>query len=77
MVSEPLDAFTAVFHRPSGITHLLVSPAHEILAAMGEDALTVAALHARLAASFDLDAEPGALAARLDELVEAGLVEIL
>ena len=45
--------------------------------ALTASALTVAALHARLAASFDLDAEPGALAARLDELVEAGLVEIL
>ncbi len=31
-----LDEFTAVYHRPSGATHLLVEPAPEILAALVE-----------------------------------------
>jgi PqqD family protein of HPr-rel-A system len=71
-----LDAFTAIFHRPSGITHLLASPAPEILAALATDALDVDALLARLSARFDIgDAAREALAARLDELAAAGLVE--
>lgn len=71
-----LDAFTAIFHRPSGITHLLASPAPEILAALAGDALEIDALMQRLSARFDIaDATREALAARLDELVVAGLVE--
>ncbi|WP_375392034.1 HPr-rel-A system PqqD family peptide chaperone [uncultured Sphingomonas sp.] len=75
LVAAPLPPFTAVYHRASGTTHLLVEPAPEILAALGEAALTRAELAARLRADFELpvDAE-GALAARLAELVEAGLV---
>jgi PqqD family protein of HPr-rel-A system len=71
-----LDAFTAIFHRPSGITHLLASPAPEILAALAADALDIDALMARLSEQFDIgDAAREALAARLDELAAAGLVE--
>lgn len=71
----PLDAFTAVFHRASGITHLLTEPAPQILAALGEEGMTLDALLARLAIDYDLaDADRDALAARLDELVVAGLV---
>jgi len=71
-----LDAFTAIFHRPSGITHLLASPAPEILAALATDTLDVDALLARLSARFDIgDPRREALAARLDELAAAGLVE--
>jgi len=70
------DAFTAIFHRASGITHLLVSPAPEILAALADAPLTQAALRDRLAAAYDLaDADPQALAARLAELVEVGLID--
>lgn len=71
-----LDAFTAVFHRSSGITHLLASPAPEILGSLADEPLTLDALLARLADRFDLaDADPEALAARLEELVVAGLIE--
>jgi PqqD family protein of HPr-rel-A system len=75
LLIEPLDELTAVFHRASGITHLLASPAPEII-----HALQVPATHddllARLGESFDLAADDGdALDARLDELVAAGLVE--
>lgn len=73
-----LDAFVALFHRPSGATHLIASPAPEILATLGGDALDRDALLARLAQQFDLgDASGEALDARLAELVEAGLVETL
>ena len=77
LLTADLDAFTAIFHRPSGITHLLASPAPEILDALAEAPLDMDALLARLAATFDLaDADPAALAARLDELVVAGLIEV-
>ena len=72
----PLDEFTAVYHRASGITHLLTEPAPQILAVLGEGPVLLDALLARLAQDFDLtDGTREALAARLDELVEAGLVE--
>ena len=75
LLVAPLDAFTAVFHRPSGITHLLVSPAPQILTALGTEGLGADALMARLAAEYDLaDANRDALLTRLDELVAAGLV---
>ena len=75
LLVAPLDAFTAVFHRASGITHLLTEPAPQILQALAEGGLTLDALLARLAADYDLaDADRDALAARLDELVVSGLV---
>lgn len=78
LLTAELDAFAAVLHRPSGATHLLASPAPEILAALAEAPLALDALLERLTERFDLaDADRAALAARLDELVEAGLVERL
>lgn len=76
LLIAPLDAFTAVFHRPSGITHLLTEPAPQILTILGEGAMTGNALLDRLRAEYDLaDGDRDALEARLAELVEAGLVE--
>ena len=76
LLIAPLDEFTAVYHRASGITHLLTEPAPQILAILGEGALSLDALLDRLARDYDLtDGTRAALAARLAELVEAGLVE--
>ncbi|WP_239017753.1 HPr-rel-A system PqqD family peptide chaperone [Sphingomonas aracearum] len=75
LLVAPLDAFTALYHRPSGITHLLSTPAPELLDTMGEGEWTVAELAAALAARFDLERDDAALTARLEELVDAGLVE--
>ncbi|MDF0488791.1 HPr-rel-A system PqqD family peptide chaperone [Sphingomonas sp. H39-1-10] len=73
----PLDAFTAIYHRASGITHLVASPVPEILAALGPDGMTLPALTAQLVERYDLlDADGAALRARLDELVAAGLARI-
>ena len=70
-----LDSFAAVYHRASGITHLVTAPAPEILAALGEAGLTRAGLLLRLASDYALDdADDAALLARLDELVATGLV---
>ena len=75
LLIAPLDAFTAVYHRASGITHLLTEPAPQILAILQERALSLDSLLDRLARDYDLaDGTREALAARLDELIEAGLV---
>ena len=75
LLIAPLDAFTAVYHRASGITHLLTEPAPQILAILQEGALSLDSLLDRLERDYDLaDGTREALAARLDELVEAGLV---
>jgi PqqD family protein of HPr-rel-A system len=73
-----LDALTLIYHRASGITHVVDAPVPEMLEALGGDRLDVDELLARLAERYDLlDADPAALAIRLDELVAAGLVERL
>jgi PqqD family protein of HPr-rel-A system len=69
-----LDSLTAIYHRTSGITHVVASPVPELLAALIEP-LTLGALLDRLADAYDLpDADPAALAERLGELEAAGLV---
>ncbi len=74
---EPLDALTLVYHRASGITHLLVSPAPEILAVLAGAPMTQAALLARLGADFSvIDSDEALLSARLAELVASGLVAV-
>ncbi len=74
----PLDALTLIYHRASGITHVVDVPVPEMLEALAADELTVDQLLTRLAERYDLlDADPAALAVRLDELVQAGLVERL
>ena len=74
----PLDDLTLIYHRASGMTHIVAPPAPEILATLGQGAMTRDALFAGLAAAFDLqDGDVSALTARLDELVAAGLVEAL
>jgi PqqD family protein of HPr-rel-A system len=76
LVVAPLDVLTAIYHRASGQTHLMAAPAPEILAVLAEREMTGEAVLDRLRADFDLvDADAVALVARLDELVETGLVE--
>lgn len=75
---EPLDALTLIYHRASGITHLVDSPVPELLAVLEAEPLTLDATLAALAQAHDLvDPDRDALAARLGELVDAGLVERL
>lgn len=74
----PFDALTLIYHRASGITHIVDSPVPEILETLGQEPLSAADLLARLGERFDLvDADPVALAMRLDELAAVGLVEPL
>ncbi|SFO26175.1 HPr-rel-A system PqqD family peptide chaperone [Sphingomonas sp. OK281] len=76
LLIAPLDEFTAVYHRASGITHLLTEPAPQILAIIADGALSLDALLDRLGREYDLtDGTRASLQARLEELIEAGLVE--
>ena len=78
LLVEPLDVLTAVYHRASGQTHLLAEPAPEIMAALASEPMTSDALLAALREQYAMvEAGAGALAARLEELVVAGLVEVL
>lgn len=73
---DPLDSLTLIYHRASGITHVVDSPVPELIAVLGEEALTLDEALAALAAAHDLiDPDAVALAARLNELADAGLVE--
>ena len=72
-----LDGLTALFHMPSGMTHIVAPPAPQILEAIAGDAGTVEQILARIAAHFEIDGslEAGAaVEARLAELEAAGLV---
>jgi PqqD family protein of HPr-rel-A system len=71
-----LDGLTALYHRPSGLTHILAPPAPQILAALAGRPGDAAEIVARIAADFELEAEDteAAIAARLAELEAAGLV---
>ena len=76
LIVVPIDLLTAIYHRASGQTHLMAAPAPEILEALGQGPLDADALLAKLRIDYDLvDADAAALASRLDELVETGLVE--
>lgn len=68
-----LDGLVLLYHRPSGTTHFLASPAPELLDALGQGGADLATLAERLSEHFDLE-QPEALQPRLDELVAAGLV---
>ena len=71
-----LDGLTALFHRPSGTTHILAPPAPQILAVLAGKAGDLDEILARMAESFELEAEDAAASveARLAELEAAGLV---
>ena len=70
----PLDALTAIYHRASGITHLVESPVPELLELLAEP-LSVATLLIRLEAAYDMvDPDAAVLVERLAELEAIGLV---
>ena len=77
LLVEPLDAMTLIYQRRSGITHMVSEPVPEILAAMGDAAVSAAMLVAKLSDLFDLGTDEDAeavVAARLEELAELGIV---
>lgn len=79
-----LDEMTLIYQRRSGITHIVADPVPQILEAMGAGTDNApcdpALIAARLAADYDLG-DPAeaqaAIAARLAELAELGLVALV
>jgi PqqD family protein of HPr-rel-A system len=71
------DGFTILYHRPSGITHIVAPPVPELLAVIAGVPADIPTIVARLSAEHEVSGE-GALdaivAARLEELEKAGLV---
>jgi PqqD family protein of HPr-rel-A system len=77
LIIAPLDAMTVIYHRRSGITHIVVDPVPQILASMDAAPATAADIVQRLAALFDVDdiEVEDIIAARLEEMAELGIVE--
>lgn len=72
-----LDGVALLFHRPSGLTHILAPPAPQILDALAEGDADPAALLDRLKRDYDFgdsDDLEAALEARLAELEMSGLI---
>jgi PqqD family protein of HPr-rel-A system len=71
-----LEGLTLLYHRRSGLTHILAPPAPQILAALAAGPASPAEIAARIGEEFELEAEDpaAAIAARLAELEAAGLV---
>jgi PqqD family protein of HPr-rel-A system len=72
-----LDTLSAIFHRRSGLTHIVDDAAPVLLGLLWREALSLDDLISALLASHDLDADGDvrlALAGRLAELEAIGLV---
>ena len=70
----PLDGLVALFHAPSGMTHVVAPPAPQILEALHEGPGDARAILARIAARYEVEGGARAIEARLAELEAAGLV---
>jgi PqqD family protein of HPr-rel-A system len=73
-VRAALDGLIALYHRPSGTTHILASPAPEILSALAAEPANARTLLDRLRGDFEIEGGEEAMASRLAELEAAGLV---
>jgi PqqD family protein of HPr-rel-A system len=71
-----LEGLTLLYHRRSGLTHILAPPAPQILAALASGPADAAGIVERIGADFEVEADDpaAAIAARLAELEAAGLV---
>ncbi|NCN83912.1 MAG: HPr-rel-A system PqqD family peptide chaperone [Sphingomonadales bacterium] len=77
LIWHDLDSMTLLFHRPSGITHMLAEPAPAIMEVMQDASLTAGEIASRLSAQFDIESTADAeniVLARLEELSGLGLV---
>jgi PqqD family protein of HPr-rel-A system len=71
-----LEGLTLLYHRRSGMTHILAPPAPQILDALADGPATAEEIAGRIGERFELDDAdaPAAVSARLAELEAAGLV---
>lgn len=80
LLVQPLDDLTLLYHRPSGQTHMVMSPVPEILDTLREGAADAATVHRRLMRDFDAGPAEEVLpviAAHLDEMERLGVVRQL
>ena len=70
-----LDGLSALYHAPSGMTHIVAPPAPEILEALQPGPADIVELIARLRSRYELEEDADDIVAlRLAELEQAGLV---
>ena len=69
-----LDGLVALFHLPSGMTHIVAPPAPQILDALGEGPADANEILSRMRVHFDVTEGAEAVTARLAELEAVGLV---
>jgi PqqD family protein of HPr-rel-A system len=74
--SVEIEGLTLLYHRRSGLTHILAPPAPQILAALAAGPAGAAEIVDRIGADFQVEADDpaAAIAARLAELEAAGLI---
>ena len=79
LTSVALDGLWVLFHRPSGMTHIVAPPAPQILEALRLGPADAGEILARMRAWYDLEEEQAAdaIEARIEELEAAGLVSRL
>ena len=70
----PLDGLVALFHAPSGMTHIVAPPAPQILEALRAGPGDARAILGRIAKLYEIEDGGDAIEARLAELEAAGLV---
>ena len=74
-----IDGSVLVFHRPSGATHFLTSPAPEILALLADTPMDAAELSRKLCERLDVPLDDEArtvVEIRIAELIGTGLVQV-
>jgi len=78
LILHELDSMTLVFHKPSGITHVVADPVPAILEVLEGRVLSAGDVGNALSNNFQLDDETeleAIVLARLEELCDLGLVE--
>ncbi len=74
--SVEMEGLAALFHRPSGTTHILAPPAPQILEMLREAPASLDELRERMTHRYELAGGEEELGARLGELEAAGLVSV-
>lgn len=80
LLIRSLDAMTLIYHRPSGITHMVVEPIPQILEVMDGQDMAAETVAEKLLQRFDLGEAQDALPIitdRLEEMASLGLVQKL
>jgi PqqD family protein of HPr-rel-A system len=73
----PLDELTIIYHRASGMTHIVGDPVPQIVSALHAEPLALEGILAALQREHDLVIDERAvttLQARIDELLISGLI---